>query len=996
MGKRGSSDVFAALVLCTACGSGGGGTGDSGNGGTGDSLTGSLRVTAHHPADGGVQVALTDTVRVTFEAAVALDCLQDDETSLRAGGTVVTGTFTLADASKTVVFTPAAPLERETDYTFQLSPLTCDTTGRILEDHLRFSFRTLDDRPPSITSASVRDGQTGVDRLAPLVVHFDEAIAPSSASSVQLLDAFGRSYTIDATVEAATLTIAPAANLAGNRKYILVVGGGTNGVKDRAGNPLPQSWSVGFWTAADATPPFATAVWPGSQTGISPRVAPTITFDESIDPYSIEPSSVIFTDTFLNQVPFSVQPSRDQKTLRLVPRAPLTPGVTYAIGLSSGLAGVTDLTGNGLAAQHISGFTIGVDAQAPTLVTAFPADGESRVSLNVRPELRFDEALEPASISPATARLEGPAGPIAATVTVAGSSITWTPLATLVPGAALTIVVKGGFDGVRDLAGNALTADVRVGWRTSDDGTLPSVLLAPEDGSSSVPVGVRISCIFDQPMDPATIHNGTVQVSRDAHGPVAGTTTLERNGRVLRFVPTSGWTSGSWYTLRITGGPLGVREATGNWLDRDATSRFRVGFTTDQQAPAITATLNRTDGLRNQNMTVPPFGFTVNVDTHDPVHYSIDLASIEVSINGDGGPVPGGDTIFEHAAIRWNGLDYLLPRQQALRPGNYALVATVRDLSGNVTASNKLNFRVASAADDVLPFERTQVVWVRFDLDRDGNGRADFEDDLLALGLIAAGDPIGSNARMTQIARDGILAATNLLYGRAANGSPLGADSVPLRLTHRNPRSLPHMQIGCGGLDPEGSAGRTYGAESTGTLGRAFFDYRNSATNELNIQSNPGLGVFPSELFLFQASIHLQVYPSFITTFARRFLKLSPHMGGTPAGSGPLDATVLAPGFDYDAAAPAERARFDAVFGATDDWVTAIGIILAHEIGHSLGLVAVGPLSRGLHGDNSLHNEFSSVTDVMAAAVGYDAMVSLQYAFRDLNIAYLRQRLLLK
>ena len=45
-------------------------------------------------------------------------------------------------------------------------------------------------------------------------------------------------------------------------------------------------------------------------------------------------------------------------------------------------------------------------------------------------------------------------------------------------------------------------------------------------------------------------------------------------------------------------------------------------------------------------------------------------------------------------------------------------------------------------------FERTQIVWVRFDLDRDGNGRADFEDDLYLLGFGTEGDPAGTNAFM--------------------------------------------------------------------------------------------------------------------------------------------------------------------------------------------------------------------------------------------------------
>ena len=70
--------------------------------------------------------------------------------------------------------------------------------------------------------------------------------------------------------------------------------------------------------------------------------------------------------------------------------------------------------------------------------------------------------------------------------------------------------------------------------------------------------------------------------------------------------------------------------------------------------------------------------------------------------------------------------------------------------------------------------------------------------------------------------------------------------------------------------------------------------------------------------------------------------------------------------------------------------------VLAHEIGHSIGLVAKGASPTGLHGDASLHNAFSEASDVMSAAVGYDSLVSLNYVFRDVNLAYMRQRLMLK
>ena len=204
------------------------------------------------------------------------------------------------------------------------------------------------------------------------------------------------------------------------------------------------------------------------------------------------------------------------------------------------------------------------------------------------------------------------------------------------------------------------------------------------------------------------------------------------------------------------------------------------------------------------------------------------------------------------------------------------------------------------------------------------------------------------------------------------------------------------MQIACGGFDPEGTAGRAYGADTSGTLGRAFYDYRNQLVSENNTAVNPGVGVFPAELFLYETSLHIDVYPAFVTTFAQTFLPIVPEMGGVAVGADANDPIILSPSFQFATGTSAERARYIAVMTAADEWATAIGTILAHEVGHSLGLVEPGRSSAQLHGDNSLHNEFANISDVMGSAVGYDGLVSLPYAFRDLNIAYLQHRMLLK
>jgi len=81
---------------------------------------------------------------------------------------------------------------------------------------------------------------------------------------------------------------------------------------------------------------------------------------------------------------------------------------------------------------------------------------------------------------------------------------------------------------------------------------------------------------------------------------------------------------------------------------------------------------------------------------------------------------------------------------------------------------------------------------------------------------------------------------------------------------------------------------------------------------------------------------------------------------------------------------------------AADDFALVSGTILAHEVGHSVGLTAPGNLPGGLHGDASLHNATSGIGDIMNAVIGYEGMLVVKHSFRSLSMSFLRQSLLLK
>lgn len=988
-----------ALVLASCGGGGGGGDGPApaGPGATNAAAVGVVRLVDHEPADGAVQVEPGAAITLRFDARMAIESFGDPDTWLRAAGgsSPVAGSFELGTLQR-VVFRPQAPLQAETDYTFQLSALTCDEDGRILDQEARFTFRTIDTTPPTLAAVDVAAGAVGVARDRAFRLQFDERLAPASVTptTVFLRDVFGVRYKSALACDGDAVVLAPAAELPGDRLFALVT---TTGLRDLAGNALASASTTSFRTAPDADAPAVADAWPmPGQLGVSPRAQPRFVFDESMDPATVESSSLGFVDEFGALVPFTVAASDDQRTLRLVPAAPLAQNRGYTLAFALGEAAATDVSGNGLAATQSRTFRTGADGAAPAVTTSEPADGADRVPGDVVATVAFDEALDPAWVDERTVELLV-AGEAWETLveTPTPASVRVTPLVPLPLRTACALRFRGGPEGVRDLHGNLLAVDREIGFTTSDDAGTPTAMILPPNGTIDVAANAQVAIAFDAPMDATTLHAGTLAVTDDAGVAVPGTWQATANGRGVRFAPTQPFPAGAWRRVTVRAGQDGVRRASGNWLRADATSRFRVGSGVDLAAPTVACTVNGVAAARKQGLTLPPSGFTIDFDAVDAAGGHVDVAGAQVVLEGPGA-APDTAALLREGVIGLGFARLVAPAAARLAVGDWTLRVRVPDLAGNFGTSTALAFRVAEPVADVVPFERTQVVWVRAELDRDGNGVADFDDDMTRLGLAVAGGDAGAIAFVRTTLLDAVLTQANRLYGRGDRGEPRGSDSAAVRFTKRAPIKVAHMQIAVGGFDPDGPRDRGFGDASTGVLGRALFDLRNGNPAERNTSSSPGLGVFPAEMFVYQSQLHLQVWPSYMTRFAERFLPLCPAMGGTPVGAHPHDAAVLRAEFDPDAATSAQRARRQTVLAAVDDWAAIVGIVLAHEVGHSVGLVAPGDAPTGLYGDASLHNAFAGATEVMSASVGYESMTTLAYAFRDLDMAYLRHRTLLR
>ena len=986
-----------ALLGLTACGGGGGGGGDAsaGSGGYAGSAFGVVQLISHAPTEGAVQVPLDVTIELQFDANIVAESFDYPDTWLRETATQTDVPFDVqAAANGQVTVRPINDLAAETEYTFQLAALTTDVSGRILDRTVSFAFRTLDVTPPSLLGVDVPHNAIAVSRSAPITITFDEPIEPTSISdqSLYLRDDFGSRFACQADAVDRDVILTPTADLPGDREVFVVV---TEMLTDRAGNRLQTPLQSAFTTASDRDGPSATGCWPLiNQQDVSPLCQPTFDFSESMDPATVATTSLLFQDDSGHSVPFDVDATPDQRRLRILPRTPLLPNRSYTVAFTLGSDAATDVSGNALVSAVALVFTTGTDQSAPQLVASTPAHGQDRVPGVLVAELDFDEPLAPDWINSDTVQLVAGDEEWETVVELVGDrTLRATPILRLPVDTQCSLQVRGGQDGLRDLAGN-VAADIKLTFTTSSDSETPEALLLPPDAATEVAVSSRLSVTFDAPMDPATLNSSTVLFTDDDGTPLTGMLSVTGGDRVVTFTPDSALASDSYYRVRIIGGNAGPRRKSGNWFDADRESRFRTGSLVDLIPPTLSVSINDLPANRRDGIVLPPFGWTVEIDASDAQSQWPDVGAVEVQLSGGVGP--RSDTWIAAAEIAYGSARFEVPESAALTPGAWTMIVRAPDLSGNIGQSDPIDFQVDATTGGAMPFERTQIVWVRTELDRDGNGRRDFTDDMIRLGFATEGDPNGTNDWLEQLGLDGILAKVNRLYERSARGEPVDAGSVSIRFTTYEPIALPHMQMALGGMDPEGDWSRGVGDPSTGVLGRAFYDYRNGNVAERNTSSSPGTGVFPAEMFLYQARIHLQVYPSFQTVFASKFLPICPGLGGTPAGADPLDAAVLQPNFDYENATNSQRVRWNTVMLAMDDWASVIGVILAHEVGHSVGLVAPGDMPTGLLGDASLHNTFAGAAEVMAPSVGYEAMATMDYGFRDVDLAYLRQRILLR
>jgi hypothetical protein len=450
-------------------------------------------------------------------------------------------------------------------------------------------------------------------------------------------------------------------------------------------------------TTGDVTPPRFVLISPvQGQTNVSTFATVTATFDEAMDPTTINTTTFsLKVSSGGANIPGTVTYTAATRLAEFKPTNQLPSATSITVTIT---AGVKDISGNALllttGSPGIWSFTT-ADQTPPTVVSTIPTDGATNVAINTTVTATFSEAMDATTISGTTFTLKTTVGGTAVTGTVTydvpSKTATFTPSSSLSSNSGYTATITTG---VKDLAGNAMAAN-KVFVFTVDN-IPPTVLsVSPAPGAAGVLVTSPVNITFSEAMDAATITaagNITVKTTATSTN-VTGTVTYNAATNVATFTPTGSLAFGTNYTVTVT---TGVKDLAGNAMASPFTPTFTTAAAPDTTPPTV--------------LSVSPVNAATSVAVTSPVNITFSEAMDAATITAAGNitvkttatltPVTG--TVTYNAATN---VATFTPTGSLAFGTSYTVTVTtgVKDLAGNAMASPFTPTFTTVAAPDITP-----------------------------------------------------------------------------------------------------------------------------------------------------------------------------------------------------------------------------------------------------------------------------------------------------
>ena len=446
-----------------------------------------------------------------------------------ATGAAVAGTVSYVGVN--ALFIPASNLANSTNYTVTVKGGASgvkDLAGNPMVSDFVISWTTgaaPDTTAPTVTGTIHTNGQTNVAINTNVGATFSEAMDPLTVDVLNFTvkqTATGTPVVGVVTYSGVSAVFNPVSNLAPNTNYTTTVIGGASGVKDLAGIPMVSDFTISWTTGAapDTTAPTVTAtINANGQTNVAINAKVGATFSEAMDPLTI--TNVNFTvKQTATGTPVAGVVSYSGVSALFIPVSNLANSTNYTVTVKGGASGVKDLAGNPKVNDFVISWTTGAapDTTAPFVIGTVNANGAINIAVNAKIGATFSEAMDPLTITNLNFTLKETVSgaAVAGTVSYAGVNAVFIPLTALANSTRYTVTVKGGANGVKDLAGNPSVNDFVISWTT---GAAPDVIAPtvsstfPVANAIDVPLDSTITATFSEAMDPLTMTDVTFKVA---------------------------------------------------------------------------------------------------------------------------------------------------------------------------------------------------------------------------------------------------------------------------------------------------------------------------------------------------------------------------------------------------------------------------------------------------------------------------------------------------
>ncbi len=549
---------------------------------------------------------------------------------------------------------------------------------------------------------------------------------------------------------------------------------------------------------------------------------------------------------------------------------------------------------------------------------------------------------------------------------------------------------------------------------SSDGGSdlmTPTIASASFVGAGASPAAgdvIHLLMSRDVELTAQTLDDDDLQLSDGSVGTIVGTA-LQLDSRTVQVRLGAGTTfTPGTTTVVFTGRNDAVVSRSGLPAQGGTPRVVEVG---DGDRPTILGvTLNGVSDTFNGRgaaggvLMVPRNGFSVDIQHTDGTS-GVDRARTQITTNTvvetPLGALPAGTDItgWTTMSTAGNVTSFRIDPEIVFPDGFASITGVVVDQTGMSSEPQSFVFKVTDATSALRPTERTQVWYLdttrdleSYDVDGNGvnviggaNGRSDLEDLFEVVGLYGGG---GLNRMVMSGVENAILErlqqycfGVDAVFTFDRPGPPFPSEESVGYPT------FPYSQI-CiaGAADYKGTSS---------LLGLAIFDPNNTTQDNDCLADVLGerLGVFVHTL------VHGYMTAGSTTTYRLTFDPLTPWFGGTPIGNDSLDIQRMT--------GQLNDARTVVIENAIDRMGYFIASVVAHECGHSMGLVQDGAMPVGLFGGDATNFPGSTsghidtsfqytgfAMNLMSPFIDFDGAIDPGSSFNHLNLTYLREQVL--